>query len=61
MRKTYKRPEVVIVEIDPCYMFASSIVIYSNSKGDFDEDFVREYHRRGTWGNLWKETDKTKD
>ena len=59
-KKTYERPEVIIVEIDPCNMFASSIVIYSNSKGDFGEDFVRG-HRRGTWGNLWEETDKTKN
>ena len=53
MRKPYERPETVVIEIAPCYIFASSFVIDPNSKGDFNEDFVRERHDRGTWGNLW--------
>jgi hypothetical protein len=59
MRKPYEKPEIVVVEMDTCYMSSSSFVMDSDSKGDFDEDFVRDYRRRGTWGNLWADINNT--
>ena len=62
MREPYKKPEIYVVEIGMCTILAQSrLTINSDSKGDFDEDFVRGHRGRGTWGNLWEETDKTKD
>lgn len=61
MKKPYQKPEISIVESDACYMLVSSVIIDSDSKGDFNADFVRGHRGRGTWGNLWEETDKTKE
>ncbi len=55
MKKQYKKPEINEVNITLCSMLSTSFSINSNSKGEHEEDFVREH--RGTWGNLWKEND----
>ena len=58
MKKLYQKPEISIVELDACYMLVSSVIIDSDSKGDFTEDFVIAHRGRGVWGDLWKETNE---
>lgn len=51
MKKKYKKPKIVVIEMEVHTVFATSCYIDDNSQGDFREDFNKK--RRGTWGNLW--------
>ena len=56
MKKKYKKPKIVVIEMEVHTVFATSCYIDDNSQGDFREDFNKKH--RGTWGNLWSENDK---
>ena len=49
MKKTYFKPETVMVDVVLCNMIAISGPGYEGGTGD---DFNANKHR-GEWGNLW--------
>ena len=56
MKTQYEKPTINVLDIAPCIpLAASGLDIDADSKGDFSEDFGRGH--RGTWGNLWDESD----
>lgn len=59
MKKQYIRPEMMIIEVDCCTMLSTSVVVDTQSQGDFKADFVRG--KRGTWGNLWEENNESNE
>lgn len=59
MKKQYIRPEMMIIEVDCYTMLSTSVVVDTQSQGDFKADFVRG--KRGTWGNLWEENNESNE
>lgn len=52
--KPYIKPKMYVVEVETTSIVATSTIIDTDSKGDFDEDFVGGHRGRGSWGNLWE-------
>ena len=57
MKKRYEKPRINVEDIASCAPLSTSgFYTDTDSKGDFDDDFVKG--RREVWGNLW---DKAND
>lgn len=60
MRKPYVKPMIDVIEIDCCMMLSASVMVDTQSQGDFKADFVKG-KKRGTWGNLWEENNESNE
>ena len=52
MKKQYVKPEMMMIDMEPWALFATSGLGVSGEQGDSKEDFSTG-RRGGTWGNLW--------